>query len=137
MNHFIKIVPVLLLLMAGQAFAETAVIVHPSNGDSLSEQDVSQLFLGKSKAFPSGSTAVPYNLPEGDAARSAFQSGVLGREDSQLKAYWSKQIFTGKGNPPKELSSAELKAKVASDPEAIGYIDASQVDDSVKAVLTF
>lgn len=134
---FIKTIPVLLLLLTGQALAETAVIVHPSNGDSLSAQDISQLFLGKSKAFPSGSTAVPLNLPEGDAARSAFQSEVLGREDSQLKAYWSKQIFTGKGNPPKELSAAELKAKVASDPQAIGYIDAGQVDGSVKAVMTF
>jgi ABC-type phosphate transport system substrate-binding protein len=134
---FVKIIPVLLFLLAGQALAETAVIVHPSNGDSLSAQDISQLFLGKSKAFPSGSAAVPYNLPEGDAARSAFQSEVLGREDSQLKAYWSKQIFTGKGNPPKELSAAELKAKVAGDPQAIGYIDAGQVDGSVKAVMTF
>jgi hypothetical protein len=59
-----------------------------------------------------------------------------GRSAAQLRATWARITFTGKGTPPKELKSdADVKAFVAADPKAIGYVDASAVDGSVKAVL--
>ena len=46
-------------------------------------------------------------------------------------------MFTGKGTPPKEYAgNAEVKKAVAADPKAIGYIDKSAVDDTVKVILT-
>ncbi len=46
-------------------------------------------------------------------------------------------MFSGKATPPKELgSSAEVKKFVAANPDAIGYIEKSALDGSVKAVLT-
>ena len=45
-------------------------------------------------------------------------------------------VFTGKAQPPKEVSDdAAVIAKVSSDPEAIGYVDSGAVNDSVKVVL--
>jgi ABC-type phosphate transport system substrate-binding protein len=44
-------------------------------------------------------------------------------------------IFSGKAKPLKELSSdSEVLSWVSSTPNAIAYIDASKVDDSVKVV---
>lgn len=52
-----------------------------------------------------------------------------------MKAYWSKLIFSGKAKPLKELSSdSEVLRWMSSTPNAIAYIDASKVDDSVKVV---
>jgi ABC-type phosphate transport system substrate-binding protein len=47
-------------------------------------------------------------------------------------------VFSGKATPPKELlsSSADVKKFVAANPDAIGYIEKSAVDGSVKVVLT-
>jgi ABC-type phosphate transport system substrate-binding protein len=46
-------------------------------------------------------------------------------------------VFSGKATPPKELgSAAEVKKFVAANPDAIGYIEKSAVDGSVKVVLT-
>ena len=65
-----------------------------------------------------------------------FYKKVVGKSESQAKAYWSKQIFTGKGTPPEEVGGDDaVKAKIASTPSAVGYIDASAVDGSVKQVL--
>jgi len=62
---------------------------------------------------------------------------VTGKSDSQLQAYWSRLVFTGKGKPPKTIgSSALIKSQVASRANAIAYIDSSEVDDSVKVVFT-
>lgn len=126
----------LTLGFASATWAEVAVIVHPSAGfDSLTEDDVSRLFLGKSKSFPNGSAATPVNQNEGSAVRDKFNEGVCKKNASQYKAYWSQLVFTGKGTPPKDAGDdAAVKAAVAANPAMIGYIDASAVDASVKVV---
>lgn len=125
-------------LASSNSFADIAIIVHPSNSASLDSDDVSRIFLGKAKSFPGGGTAVPVNQSEGSIVRTAFDDSILGKSASQLKSYWSKLVFTGKGTPPQEVGSEdEIKNLVSSNPNMIGYIDSANVDDSVKVVLTF
>ena len=53
-----------------------------------------------------------------------------------MEATWSRLIFTGKAQPPKEMpDAAAVKKAVAADPKAIGYIQKSEVDSTVKVVL--
>ncbi len=74
---------------------------------------------------------------QGSPARDVFIGKVLRKNERKLKAYWSKQVFSGKAGPPRQLGDdAAVKAFVASNNSAIGYIDSSQIDDSVKPVLT-
>jgi ABC-type phosphate transport system substrate-binding protein len=128
-----------LTLGAALASAETAVIVSANNGNgAMDKATVAKIFLGKSKSFPDGSQAVPVDQNEGAAPREAFNGAVLGKSASQLKSYWSRLIFTGKGTPPKQSGDdAAVKALVANNPNIIGYIDASAVDSSVKVVHKF
>ena len=125
-------------LCCNVAFAEVAVIVNPSNGDALDKDSISRLFLNKAKAFPSGTQAEPIALEESAAATDEFNGKVLNKTAAQLTAFWSKLVFTGKGQPPKALSSdADVVAAVAANAGAIGYVDASAVNDSVRVVATF
>jgi ABC-type phosphate transport system substrate-binding protein len=116
--------------------AEVVVIVHPSlSVTSMSEDDISRLFLGKSRGFPNGDQAVPVNQNEGSAIRAKFNETVCKKSANQYKAYWSQLVFTGKGTPPKDGGdNAAVKALVAANPKMIGYVDASVVDNSVKVV---
>ncbi|MEQ3692081.1 MAG: phosphate ABC transporter substrate-binding protein [Thalassolituus sp.] len=129
----------LLLLSSQLASAETAVIVSNSNANASIDGDViSRMFLGKTSKFPDGGQAVPIDQNDGTPARDAFNDSILGKNSSQLKAYWSRLIFTGKGTPPKQAGDdAAVKALVAANPNMIGYIDSSAVDDSVKVVHKF
>lgn len=131
----------LLLLASLSAFstAEIAVIVSTNNpnGD-MDKTTVSKIFLGKAKSFPDGTQAVPVDQNEGSAVRDTFNSTLLGKSASQLKSYWSRLIFTGKGTPPKQSGDdAAIKALVANNPNIIGYVDAGVVDSSVKVVHKF
>ncbi|HSG51517.1 MAG TPA: phosphate ABC transporter substrate-binding protein [Rheinheimera sp.] len=136
-----KVLSLLLLtlaLAATELKAEIAVVVNPGNANAVSADDLNRLFLGRASSFADGAKATPLNLAEGQAAREEFDNKVLNRSSSQLKAYWSKLVFTGKGTPPKELADdAAVKAAVAADASAIGYISSSSVDGSVKVVATF
>ena len=111
--------------------AEIVVIVNPKNPASrMFSEQAAQFFLGKSTLF------TPVEHTEGPL-RNEFSQKVLGKDSAQVKAQWSKLVFTGKGTAPKEYgSSAEVKKAVAADVQAIGYIEKSAVDDSVKVILT-
>lgn len=127
-----------LLALTGLAQAQVAVIVNlKSPTASMSADQVSGIFLGKSNTLPSGATAAPADQPESAAIREQFYSKVTGKQAAQVKAAWSRLVFSGKGTPPKELgSSAEVKKFVAANPDAIGYVEKSAVDGSVKVVLS-
>jgi len=123
-------------LIAMPALADVAVITNPGSGVSTaSSGDVKALFLGKSKTI-AGKSLTPVEQKSG-GARGSFNDKVLGKSDSQLKAYWTKLLFSGKGSPPKGLADdAAVKAHVAANANSIGYIDSAAVDGSVKVILT-
>lgn len=118
--------------------AQVAVVVNPkSAAASMTADQVASIFLGKSSTLPSGATAAAADQAEGSAVREQFYSKVAGKQAAQVKAAWSRLVFSGKATPPKELgSSADVKKFVAANPDAIGYIEKSAVDGSVKVVLT-
>lgn len=125
------------LLLPGMLDAAIAVVVHPSNHTSLTQDELVRLYTGKLSAFPDGSSAVPVNLADAAPLRADFDQKALGRSSSQIKAYWSKLVFTGKGTPPKEVASDdEVLTLVANNPNLIGYIAAEAVSDQVKVLLT-
>lgn len=131
-----KVIKATLLLAAMAAAtaanAEVVVVVHPSNSaSSMTADQVADVFLGKATALS------PVDLPENSAVRAEFYQKVTGKDAAQVKAVWTRLIFTGKATPPKEVgSSADVKKAVASDPKAVGYIEKSAVDGSVKVVFT-
>ena len=58
------------------------------------------------------------------------------KTESELNRHWAKLKFTGKGKPPKKLSSdREVLQWVSSTEGAIGYIDGKYLNKSVKVVL--
>lgn len=125
-----------LMLGTSMARAEVVVIGNPAGPDTITLDQVRDIYLNRSKALPNGQRAVPYELTEGDASRDAFHNAVTGRSGAQLNAFWSQQVFTGKGQPPQEVGTeAAMKSSVASTPGSIGYIDSAQVDGSVKVIL--
>ena len=118
--------------------AEIVVIVHPQNQSTFDTSDIKKIFLGKAKKFANGVDATPFNMESSVPAAEQFTTKVIGKSISQLNAYWSKKIFTGKGTPPKALQSYEEALKeVASNPNAIAYVDKSAVTSDVKVVATF
>jgi ABC-type phosphate transport system substrate-binding protein len=126
-----------LYLVAPIANAGVAVITHPGVKEiGLSKNKLAQIYLGKIKNYSNGRSIKPVDLPKSSPAHKKFYKSVVKKSDSAVKRYWSKLQFTGKGKPPKELSSAREVIKwVANTEGAIGYIDGKYLNKSVKVVL--
>ena len=130
---------ILLWMMASCCSAGIAVIIHPDNPmNTLSSVQIRDIYLGINKRFPSGDVAVPVDQPGNSKTHHQFASYLLGFQKSQLRAYWAAKIFTGKGEPPRQLENCEkVKEFIKASPNGIGYIDSKMVDDTVKVILTF
>lgn len=126
----------LLALASSPVLAGTVVIVSAKSATgSLSKSQVSALYLGKTRSLPQGGNATLFDLLGSSATRGAFYQGVTGKSASQVKSVWSRLVFSGRAVPPKELSSdAAVVKAVAGDPNAVGYVDSSAVNGSVKVV---
>lgn len=126
-----------LSLVAGAATADVvAVVSSKSPVTMLTKSQVTDIFLGKTIRFPDGVPAAPIDQTEGSPARDEFYATFAGKSPAQVKSHWAKVIFTGRGQPPKAVpTNVEVRQIIAANPQAIGYIERSEVDSTVKVVL--
>jgi ABC-type phosphate transport system substrate-binding protein len=134
----LTVVGLALSLGAGVVNADVVAVVSAKNSlTTLSKNQVADIFLGKAVRFPDGTQALPIDQAEGTVARDEFYAKFTGKSVAQLKAHWSKIIFTGRGQPPRAVAnSIETKKLLAQNPNAIGYIEPNMVDSSVRVLLT-
>jgi ABC-type phosphate transport system substrate-binding protein len=112
-----------------------AVVSFKNPITTLSKSQIVDVFLGKRTRYPDGTLAVPIDQTEGTTAREEFYSRLAAMSAAQLKAFWSKIIFTGRGRPPLAVAtSLETKKLLLATPNAIAYIDQSMVDSSLRVV---
>lgn len=126
-----------LLFAAFNANAEIAIIANAGESVSaLTEDQAKAIFLKKTLTFPNGTPVSAVDLPESDQLRNEFYEKVAGKTPSQLKAYWAKLVFTGKGTPNEaRQSEASVLSWVGGSTGRIGYVNADKVNSRVKVLL--
>ena len=130
-SAILKCTTAVLLTACAQLARADIVVVMGAGGTALSKDQLANIYLGRTFDYK------PVDLPEGNALRDQFYKKATDRDPAQIKAVWSRIIFTGKGQPPAVVpDAAAVKKAVAADPKGIGYIDKSAVDATVKVVLT-
>ena len=137
LRNCLKLLLLAMSTVTASAHADVVVIVSAKSPiTSITAEQTARIFLGKVNTFPDDGDAFPVDQAEGSAIRDEFYSKVVHKSSSQLSAYWAKVIFTGDGRPPEILeSNVAVRKAVAKNPHAIGYIDKSAVDKSVRVIL--
>ncbi len=93
------------IMLASVSQAEIAIIVNNSvSVPSISADEAANIFLGKVNELPGGIRMVPIDQEDGQKAHAEFYNKVVKKDAAQLNAYWSRLIFTGKGEPPKKMA---------------------------------
>ncbi len=125
----------ILTSMAVKAADGVAVIVNPANTDNISRSLISKIYMGKAKYWADGSPIFAVNQAESLPVYDSFYRGLLKKSPALVRTIWTQNIFTGKQLPPKTLDpDAEVRRLVRENKNAIGYIQPSYVDDTVKVV---
>lgn len=127
----------LLGVVAANASAELVVVVSSrSPVAAINADQVAAIFLGHASRFPDGAPAIAVDQQLGAPQRDSFYHALTGKSPALVKAHWSKMVFTGRGQPPREAGGdAAVRRLVAENPSMIGYIDRDALDASVRVVL--
>src|SRR5476651_1251673 len=88
-KYFGKILFLALWLTGIEAYAEIAVVVNKqAEINSLSLEDVKDLYLGRVRSFPNGNSAIP-SLNTSKKVVDSFLMNVLDKNTSQFYSYWN------------------------------------------------
>lgn len=115
------------LLFSTVVHAQGLVVVAGagSSASALSENEVATLYLGQSTVDSQGQRRTVYDLQDPEL-RGEFYREALSMSLIQLRAYRARQVFTGRGRPPRQLEAAELIERLNDDDLAIGYLPPEQ-----------
>ena len=125
------------LFMSKGALAAMVAIVHPTNPLSeIDQPSVRRIWLGKDTFYRDGKAIVPLDVDLKSPVRRHFLKVIIDKSDAEFRQYWSRIVFTGKGTPPRNVGGdREVVEWVAKDPLAIGLVDESAVNSSVKKIM--
>lgn len=120
-------------LLAG---AETLVVASSASSlAALSKTEVRQLYMGNASSA-GGAKVMVLDMPEGSEQRKSFYASVAGKSEAQLKSYWARMIFTGKGTPPKQVRGPKDMARtLKANPQALGYVREEDLQPGMKVLL--
>jgi ABC-type phosphate transport system substrate-binding protein len=102
---------------------------------TLSKSTLRAIFGMRLHTWPDGATVRVFVMPDDAPLHIAFSKEKLNTFPYQLRLAWDRLVFSGTGQAPDTVSSAEeMLARVASTPGAIGYLPKSKIDGRVHAL---
>ncbi len=112
------------------------VIAHPSVAiPRLNLTYAKGLFSMRQTRWPDGTRAWVFVLPDNHPLHSAFSKEVLNLYPYQLRQTWDRQVYSGTGQAPIEVTSEEeMLRRVANTPGAIGYVGRVNPHDPVRII---
>lgn len=128
-------------LLCYSPYSSASIVVISNKASSISNLSmgtIRRIYLSKIKRVPNSSVIpLPIDQSETTPIRAQFNRKVIQMSAAQLRSYWAKRIFTGKGGPPKTVSNdRDVISLVESNRNIIGYIDSRHLNGRVKIVLT-
>jgi len=136
----VRVLAIVLLATGSSPAAEPEAIAVIVGRDSLvttvTRDGLRELYLRRQRVWPNGAPAIVVNLPPDNPVREGFSKQILGRSSGDLVAYWNGRYFEGIRPPIVLHSAAAVRAYVAAEPAAVGYVPLSEVDDGCRVLLT-
>jgi len=104
----------------------------------ISSKQATDLWLGKKKQVSGSGILIPVDIGQNERSYKDFYQKVVNKNPKQVKLYWGKQMFGGKNFPPKRLyDDASILKWVSETANGVGYVNANNVNDTVKVLATF
>jgi len=117
------------------ASGEIAVVANKNNPlAALSKQQIVDIFMGRTKFYSTGQRIVLLDQEIDSSARRVFYQNLVNKTLNEINSYRARLLFSGRFALPKEVSDDEMIKRLEKDSNAIGYIEADKVNDSLKVL---
>jgi len=133
----VYLITLLLVSSVSATSGDIAIIVNKANPtDELSSTDLVKIFAQDKQYWENGKKVYLIMQEAGSLEKKVILKKIYKMGDEELKRFWLAKMFREEiASFPKTLSSNEaVKRFISQVPNAIGFIDASFVDESVKVL---
>lgn len=120
----------------GSLFASDVLIIANQDvtTDSLTRAEIKNIFIGITTLWPDKNKIIFVTLKESNVHKK-FVRQYTSKSPDQFRAYWRRQLFTGKGRIPKAYQTdQDIVSFVAKTSGSIGYVSSSASIDNVKII---
>jgi len=132
---YFKVLITIFLSLNLYANTLAVIVSQKSNINTISEKELSRIFLSKTKSFPNGQKSITIEL-NNEKYQSIFYKKISNKNLKQLKKYWLKMIFTGLAMPPKKVDTInELLIFIQTNPNAISYMPIEYTNETTKIIM--
>ncbi len=115
------------------------IVVTVSNDsriDSISKRELIDVFMGRFDVLENGERVQPVDYSDNPGLRGSFYERLVGKNQKQINAYWSRLVFSGRAKPPVQVDSVEQSIQfILENPTGLAYLPASRVSEEMKIVL--
>jgi ABC-type phosphate transport system substrate-binding protein len=130
----VLLVVILAISTTATVQAQVSIIVAKSSAQKVSKEEAKDIFMGATSAWGNGAKIQVIDQSDTEVGKTFYESFV-GKSANQVRLQWTKLVLSGQAQAPKKLNDDEAVRKaVADDPNAIGYIQSSAMDGSVKEI---
>jgi len=119
------------------AATEVAVVVNPAHPESdISVVELTRIFRLDRQHWKAGGRIYLVIRDSGAPQKDVVLRHIYRMDDVELKQFWLGKLYRGEiASFPRVVSSDALVKRIVSQaPNAIGFIDASELDDTVRAL---
>jgi ABC-type phosphate transport system substrate-binding protein len=125
----------LLLSISLQATAVEVVVNSSIEQQKLPLSTLRAIFSMRMAQWPDGTPIRVFVLGDKNPEHAAFSKQVLGVFPHQLRRAWNRQIYSGTGQAPNKVESAEeMRFQIEKTPGAIGYLPEEQVNGHIRTI---
>ncbi|MEW6693312.1 MAG: hypothetical protein AB1340_10830 [Pseudomonadota bacterium] len=131
-------IALLLMLVSLGSRSEIVVVTSAKNDvESLTREDVINIFMGRYRTFANGMPAYPLDREMDSPERHQFYLKLLNKRPEEINAYWVRLRFSGRTDPPRTLFGREAYLhELAKTPGAIGYAERSELPRELRILLS-
>ena len=115
--------------------AQISVVTSKSSVRSMTKNDIWNVFTGVKVVWSDGEKVQVIDQSESATGKEFYEKFVKSAA-YQFRLQWAKLVLSGEALCPKKLEDDwAVRKAVADDPNAIGYIRSSALDESVRELL--
>jgi hypothetical protein len=113
------------------AVEEILVLVHKDAAvNALSKSELAEIFLGRQTTL-GGRRVIPLE-PNTASVLDRFYLAATDMNEIRIKAYWAREVFSGRGRPPLRVSQSDAIDRVSHEVEIITFVAASSAPKGTK-----
>lgn len=133
-KSLIIVISILSCAFYANTFAQVSIIANKNvNVKTIDINKLTNLYNLQSNEIGSQKVKLFYLNTEDETEKSFLEA--LGKSFIELKKTWLKAKLTASGTPPETVNSdEEMIQKIASTPNAIGFVDSKNVKGNVKVI---